>query len=171
MYAANSILILLTALSAGALALPTNTTGMIHVRGSPASIAGFSDQDCYGEPIPGETAADGTTVLPKPEDGEKLNCITFNTPATYIGVNFGNTFSMRAFGDAHCNDYLPYVSFPGTDHDCGTKADAGCDEHIEDDHDPHKWKGAKVCVNQLDTFKQKIGSIRFYSHYGGGQLE
>lgn len=162
MYASNFILILMTALSAGALALPTNSTHTLHVRKGDnlASVAGYWDKNCYGDAVRGETASDGTPVDAKPTSKENFFCITFNTPAQTIGVNFGMFKSMRAFSDAHCGDdhWLKVIAWPpntGSDmNDAGVRPDG-------------TWTGAKECVDQQQQFGGKIGSVRFYATADG----
>lgn len=153
MYAFKSIVIIITALSAGTLALPTEVT-----RRSLASIGGYWDSECWGDPVVGEPAKeDGTPVLANPTDDGKFKCITFNTPAGAIGVNFGQYMLMRAYNDAHCskNHWLGYVSYP----DPKTSWQGMPDDRGRLDNGT--YIGTKVCVDQIQNFGGWIQSVRF----------
>ena len=46
LYASNSLFILITALSAGSLALPNDVTSILYVRSVSASVAGYNNDEC-----------------------------------------------------------------------------------------------------------------------------
>lgn len=159
MYASSYFLILITALSAGALAVPTDMNHMLHVRGDPqGSVAGYRDDHCCDGPVLGVSASDGTTVLAKPVDDHKHNCITFNTPAPYLGINFGSTLSMIGYSSPHCVDAsaITFVAWPNNQESGGSY-----DEYSSVNITDGKYNCAKRCVNQQSYFKGPISSVRF----------
>lgn len=149
MYASSFVLILIAALSAGALALPSTmaptllarevpgdlalsstTAPTLHTREFLAprgeqyigTVAGYSNKDCTSDPVAGATTEDGITVLPKPiYDGSKDHCLTFNTPAKFLGITFGNFSHASFFDDLHCNNneilrvFGRHKNFPSVD--------------------------------------------------------
>ena len=110
--------LLILALSAGAPALPTNTTAPLEARVSGmGSIAAFAAPDCSGPP-----------TGPRPEDGNS-NCIAFSGATNNIGVNWGSSFlygraaGLYVFTDGHCKDYASKMIPAGTYDDAkGTNA-------------------------------------------------
>lgn len=105
MYVSKSILILIAALGASA----TNSIARklyareLHYTGS---IAGYHDGNCTGNPVVGVTAGDGTKVLPHPVfDGSKDHCLTFNTPAEYLGIKYGAFDVVIFYRDPHCESH------------------------------------------------------------------
>lgn len=138
MYASSSILVLIKALSV-AFALPHIPSNLYSRQNQEGSVAGYRLSDCDGDYVPGKTAADGTTFWPNPTG---YGCLTFNTPAEYIGVNYAGYYGLVLFTDPHCspNHYLAVL------------------------HNPAKLNiygfGGVVCGRQ-DVFNSTIGSFKF----------
>ena len=113
-----TITILITGLSAGALAipatistfetLPSTATSVIKRDGSDPHIenwiGGFDDRLCNKQSGPGETSQDGTKVDAHPTDPGKYTCLTFDTPGQYILVSWAGALTMTAYRDDHCDD-------------------------------------------------------------------
>lgn len=107
MYITSIITVSIATLSAGALAFPAstpgNTTSYLEKRGK-GTVAGFWGSNCFGPVVP------GTNVAARPKIPYIQTCVKFNTPATYIGINWGGggdrAKSLRAFGDDNCKLFL-----------------------------------------------------------------
>lgn len=69
---------------------------------APGSIAGYNNVTCSGSPVLGETASDGTTVVANPEYNTWDQCLTFNTPADLICVDYGSYRGIHFYSDPHC---------------------------------------------------------------------
>lgn len=101
MYASSSILVLIKALSV-ALALSHLPSNLHSRQNQPASVGGYGLPDCSDDSLRGNSTADGTTVWANPS-GDENDCVTFNTPAAFIGVNYGGFYGLILFTDAHCS--------------------------------------------------------------------
>lgn len=160
MYASSYFLIVITALSAGALAVPNDMTRMLHERGDPAgSITGHWDDHCCDFLKPGELAPDGSTVGdPAVDDGNKFKCLTFGTPAPFIGVNFGASQSMRAFRDGNCDDPDHIIA---TVHHPDTNEAGGDGEAKSKNVTDGQWNCAKKCFSKAEVFLGTVTSVQF----------
>lgn len=124
MHASKSILMLIAALSAGTLALPSAMAPKLQAREDLVGlIAGYNNGQCNGDPVPGVTAGDGTTVFAKPIfNGSKDQCLTFNTPAEFLGITFGSFDTIVIYQDAHCTSRVSRT-IKITDHGVGMSSD------------------------------------------------
>lgn len=110
MYTSKSIVILITALSAGALPPLGTATPIISLRDFPngnpeciGRVSGHVDDQCSGDLMPGVAAPDGTSVLPTAAFNSSQDiCITFNTPAHHVNVDWGCFNEILSYSDAHC---------------------------------------------------------------------
>ncbi|MCJ1468587.1 hypothetical protein MMC07_007216 [Pseudocyphellaria aurata] len=112
MYGSSSVLILIAAVSACALACPTaqnckapssDCDNVDITDPGSASIAGYDVANCTGDPV-GEkiAAADGCPVLWHPRLYCSDKCLTFNTSAKYLGITYGNYKVLKVFPGAQC---------------------------------------------------------------------
>ena len=113
MYIPTSIKMLITALSAGALAFANDATPTL--RGDPAWITEFEDSGCTQPSKGGKLAMDGMNVDAGPAEPEKFTCHTFNASGKFFGVNYGPVTTVYFYHSPDCSDSIRSGSFKPSD--------------------------------------------------------
>lgn len=97
MHLFNPITILLTSLSAGALAISAH---------KPSSFCGYEGPLCWGHCVGNKSVSLDTVGM------DDKDCHTFKTSADFVGINYGFFKSVQGYSDAHCKQRIGFVAYP-----------------------------------------------------------
>lgn len=99
--------------------------------------------------------AKGPQYLESPPDGPHVEakqmasystCITFNTPAKYLGIEIHDAFELQTYGDAHCSKEHWIKTYESGGGDV-------CEEQVGDGHDPVRSVHFDSTLGQLEQFE------------------